>query len=108
VAPPAPPAPPPVAPPAPPLVPTGSVAVAGKAEAGRTVTASWTGADPAITTYQWLLCDQDGKACQPLAGETNQTYVLKVADLGKTVRVAAVCGTYSSTSRATDQIEQGG
>ena len=107
--PPAPPAPPaPAPPPPPPAGPTGTVAIAGKAVVGRTVTASWTGADPATTTYQWQLCDQDGKACQPLPGETAATYVLKASDLGKTIRVTAVSGTLSSTSRATDQVEQGG
>ena len=43
----------------------------------RTLTATWTGADPATTTYQWQLCDPDGKACQPIPSETNPTYVLK-------------------------------
>ncbi len=107
-APPAPPAPAPAAPPPLPLVPTGAVVITGKAVAGKTLTASWTGADPATTTYQWLLCDKDGKACQPMPGETNATYVPKSADLTLTVRVSTVCGTYTSTSRATDQIEQGG
>jgi hypothetical protein len=89
-------------------VPTGTVAITGSKIAGRTVTAAWAGADPATTTYQWLLCDQDGKACQPIAGETLPTYTLKTTDIGKTIRVSVVSGTYSSTSRATDQIEQGG
>ena len=74
----APPPPAPAAPPPPPPVPPGRSRSAGKAVAGKTLTASWTGADPATTTYQWQLCDQDGKACQPMPGETNATYVLKV------------------------------
>ncbi len=43
-----------------------------------------------------------------MPGETAATYVLKASDLGKTIRVTAVSGTLSSTSRATDQVEQGG
>jgi hypothetical protein len=111
-APPVPPAPPPPpgppAPPPPPTAPTGTVAITGGNIAGRTVTAAWAGADPAATTYQWDLCDRDGHACQPIANETNQAYTLKTSDIGKTIRVRVVSGTYSSTSRTTDQIEQGG
>jgi hypothetical protein len=107
--PPAPPPPPgPPAPPPPPTAPTGTVAITGGNVAGRTVTAAWAGADPAATTYQWDLCDRDGHACQPIPNETGQTYTLKTSDIGKTIRVRVVSGAYSSTSRTTDQIEQGG
>jgi hypothetical protein len=84
------------------------VAITGGNVAGRVATAAWPGADPAATTYQWDLCDRDGHACQPIPNETGQTYTLKTSDIGKTIRVRVVSGTYSSTSRATDQIEQGG
>ena len=100
--------PPPAAPPPPPTTPTGTVALSGGKSIGQTLTAIWAGADPATTTYQWQLCNQDGNACQPIPNETHQTYALRASDLGLTVRVVAVCGTYSSTSRATDQIESRG
>jgi hypothetical protein len=105
-----PPPPPPTTttPPPPPTVPTGSVAITGGKIAGTTVTATWAGADPAATTYQWQLCDHDGNACQPMPDEVAQHYALKMTDIGKTIRVSAVSGSYSSTSRATDQIERGG
>ena len=103
-APPAPPAPPV----APPVAPTARVAITGGTNQGQTLTATWAGADPAATTYQWQLCDKDGHACQPIAGETGPTYVLKATDVGLTLRVVAVVAGTSSTSRATDQIETGG
>ena len=99
--------PPPAAPPPAPT-PTGAVALIGGKSIGQTLTARWTGADPTATTYQWQLCNPDGNACQPIPNETNQTYVLRASDLGLTIRVLAVSGAYSSTSRATDQIESGG
>jgi Ni/Co efflux regulator RcnB len=104
--PPAPPAPP--APPPPPATtPTGLVAITGRPIAGQTLSAAWAGADPAGTTYQWELCDPDGNNCQPLPAETNPTYLLKTSDIRNTIRVLAVYQSYSSTSRATDQIESG-
>jgi hypothetical protein len=84
------------------------VAITGSKNQGQTLTATWSGADPTATTYQWQLCDGDGQACQPIAGETSPTYTLKPTDVGLTIRVVAVCAGTSSTSRATDQIETGG
>jgi hypothetical protein len=98
----------PPAPPPPPSGPTGRVAIAGSKTQGQTLTATWTGADPASTAYQWQLCDRDGQACQPIAGETSQTYTVKTTDVGLTLRVVAVSAGVTSTSRATDQIETGG
>ncbi len=94
--------------PTPPTTPTATATITGGHVAGGIVTATWAGADPAASTYQWQLCDQDGGACQPILNETAQIYTLKASDIGKTIRVSVVSGTSSSLSRATDQIERGG
>src|SRR5581483_4552776 len=64
--------------------------VNGLAGQGQTLTAttgSWTGS-PTSYRYQWQRCDSGGAACQAIAGQTGQTYLLAQPDVGQTIRVA--------------------
>lgn len=47
---------------------------------------TWTH-EPTSFTYQWLRCTGEGKACAPIAGATEQTYVPLLGDVGKTLAV---------------------
>jgi hypothetical protein len=66
-------------------------ALTGTSSRARTLTASpgtWTGAPTIAFTYQWLRCQaSDTSDCEEINGETDQTYVLTAADVGKRIRV---------------------
>ncbi len=75
------------------VVPT----IAGTTTAGQTLTAdagTWTGTPTPTFTYQWRRCDAAGNSCADIVSATASTYVLAVADIGATIRVA-VTGTNS-------------
>jgi hypothetical protein len=76
--------------------------IAGNATVGETLTAaagSWVGDQPITFSYAWLQCDAAGNACNPIAGETQSTYKVARAVVGKTIRVK-VTGTNSRGSAA--------
>jgi hypothetical protein len=50
--------------------------------------ATWS-ATPTTSTYAWLRCNANGRACAPIAGQTQATYTLTADDTGHTL-VAAV------------------
>ena len=60
-----------------PLAPT----ISGTAQVGQTLTASAQLPSGVSFTYQWLANDAE------IAGETSKTYVVRVADVGKTIKV---------------------
>jgi hypothetical protein len=47
---------------------------------------SWTGSDPIAYTYQWQRCDSSGANCTDIGSATNDTYTLRAADIGSTVK----------------------
>jgi hypothetical protein len=82
--------------------------ISGTAQEGKTLTAtqgSWQGDQPQTYTYQWRQCDQSGGACVNITGATGQTYVVRTADIGHTLRVIVTAhnslGNASSTSTPT-------
>src|SRR5262249_34212505 len=67
--------------------------ISGTASTGSTVTANqgtWTGSAPISYQYQWQVCDDKGNACHDITGATAQTYVIKDADKGNTLRVEVI------------------
>jgi hypothetical protein len=79
--------------------------IAGTARDGEKLTAaagSWSGANTIKYAYRWMRCDQGGSACASISGATAQEYVLKVDDVGHTLRVVVTAtnavGQESATS----------
>jgi len=71
--------------------------ITGTTTVGQTLTAdagTWTGTPTPTFTYQWRRCDAAGNSCADIVSATTSTYVLAVADIGATLRVA-VTGTNS-------------
>ena len=72
---------------------TGTPAISGTAEAGRTLTASTSGIADAngLTgvsfSYQWIREDANGMNQEDIDGATSSTYTLATADIGKRIRV---------------------
>src|SRR5207237_6485229 len=63
--------------------------VAGRAEAGQTLTADqggWSGDPPISYAYQWRRCDGSGTACADIAGATGAAYPPAAEDVGTTLR----------------------
>jgi len=64
--------------------------VSGTPQPGEELTAttgSWTGGSMTFT-YQWQRCDTSGAACVDVTGASGQTYGVRAADVGHTLRVA--------------------
>ena len=83
------------------LAATAQTGLAGDAAVGTALTAqapTWS-ATPTATTYAWLRCNTNGRACAAIAGQTSGSYTLTAADVDHTI-VAAVTGT-SGASKVT-------
>jgi hypothetical protein len=79
---------------------TTSPVLNGAAKTGQTLNVSngtWTGA-PTNYTYKWQRCT--GTTCTTIAGETNNTYVVRAADVGHKVRAVVVAENADGTSTA--------
>lgn len=64
--------------------------IQGEAREGKTLTATrgeWGGKTPMRFAYQWRRCGRDGTGCANIAGQTNPTYVVRSADVDRTIRV---------------------
>jgi hypothetical protein len=75
-------------------------ALAGAPVVGRALTVTggtWIGV-ASSTTYAWLRCNANGRACATIAGAATAAYTVAGADVGH-VLVAAVTGTTGSTKR---------
>ena len=86
--------------------------VSGSAIVGSELTGapgSWVGDSPITYSYQWLRCDKDGNACNPIAGKTSAKYTLVDSDQGRTVRLRVVArnsrGNADAFSSATDVVQ---
>jgi len=75
-------------------------------------TGSWTGDTPISFAFEWRRCDSAGANCAAIAGATNTTYVLQIADVGSRIRVLVTAsntdGTASALSDATAVVTTGG
>jgi hypothetical protein len=89
--------------------------ISGTARVGETLTVSrgtWTGGVTAYA-YQWQHCDELGNACTDVAGATSQTYNVRSADVGGTLRAVvtarnAAGRTSVNTDRSAVVTEAGG
>ena len=80
--------------------------ISGTAEVGETVVASsgsWSGGRPLSFSYQWGRCASDGRACSAIFGATGTTYVVGVADDGRTLRVRVTAQNTSGSATATSR-----
>ena len=85
---------------------TAEPTISGRAEQGRTLSASrgsWSGTEPISFAYQWVRCGADGGRpdggdCAIVSGATNRDYRLGSADVGFRMRVR-VTATNSDGSR---------
>jgi hypothetical protein len=74
---------------------TGEPAISGRAEQGRTLSATrgaWTGSNPITYAYRWARCGRDGgrpdaSNCGLIIGATSSKYQLTAADVGSRIRV---------------------
>src|SRR4051794_16976650 len=89
--------------------------ISGGTTTGSTVTANpgtWTGSAPITYQYQWQICNDKGAACHDITGATAQTYAIKDADQGNTLRVRVIAsnadGSKSATSPSSAGIASGG
>ena len=65
--------------------------ITGKAVTGQLLFADpgkYSGGIPSRFAYQWQRCNASGANCVNIAGETKQTYTVRAADVGFTIRVA--------------------
>jgi hypothetical protein len=91
-----------VAPAASTLAATAQPVLAGDPIVGTAITVQNPGwsAVPATTTYAWLRCNANGRACAAIAGQTGASYTLAAADVGHTV-VAAATASVGGTVKQT-------
>lgn len=69
------------------LAPPAIVGTARDEETLTATTGSWRGTPTIAYSYEWRRCGATGDSCTPIAGETQQQYVLSSADADATVRV---------------------
>ncbi|MGH3132249.1 MAG: hypothetical protein ACRDNY_00640 [Gaiellaceae bacterium] len=94
---------------------TAAPTISGVPAKGETLTASpgtWTGTPPITFTYAWLRCDDNGASCDPVAGASDQTYVLGSGDVGNRIRVRVTASNSDGTapdvlSDATAEVTEG-
>ncbi len=82
------------------LVTTAQTGLAGDAAVGTALTAqapTWS-ATPSASSYAWLRCNTNGRACTPIAGPMTGSYTLTTADVGHTI-VASVTGTVGTAKQ---------
>lgn len=57
---------------------------------------TWSGNPPPTFLYQWRRCDAAGAACADVSGQNGSVYLLKSADVGRTLRLRVIA--YNSSS----------
>jgi hypothetical protein len=67
--------------------------ISGKAQVGEALAVkpgAFNGGIPRKFTFQWQRCDQSGANCVNISGATSESYGVRTADVGKTLRVQVV------------------
>ena len=89
--------------------------ISGTAQQSQTLTANngtWTGTAPITYRYQWLRCNRNGNGCSDISGATERTYLVRAADVDRTVRVRVTAtnndGSASATSAPTAVVTRSG
>jgi multidrug efflux pump subunit AcrA (membrane-fusion protein) len=78
--------------------------ISGTAQQSQTLTANngtWTGTAPISYRYQWLRCNSSGNGCSDIGGATERTYLVRAADVNRTVRVRVTATNSDGSSSAT-------
>jgi PASTA domain len=63
-------------------------------------TGSWRGTVPISYAYRWQKCDKAGANCADIPGETDATYVVRLADGGSTLRVVVAASNSAGAATA--------
>ena len=78
-------------------------AIGGIAQHGEVLSAttgSWRGSAPISYAYRWQRCDKAAENCADIPGETEDVYVVRLADGGSTVRVVVTASNSAGTASA--------
>jgi hypothetical protein len=78
--------------------------VSGTPQVGKDLTTTngtWSGTTPLSFSHQWRRCDETGGSCADISGATNNTYTLKSADGGNTLRVVITAKNADGSDDAT-------
>ena len=85
--------------------------ISGTAVVGSRLTANrgeWVGNTPITYAFQWLRCNTAGQDCAEISRATDNTYVVAVADLNRTIRVRVTArndaGSRSALSNPTARV----
>ncbi|HUZ82535.1 MAG TPA: hypothetical protein VMU73_09840, partial [Gaiellaceae bacterium] len=85
--------------------------ISGTAQVGQTLTASsgtWSSSTTITYAYQWRRCDALGNGCANIGGADSSSYLVRNADVGKTLRVHVTAknadGSATSTSNQTNVV----
>jgi hypothetical protein len=78
--------------------------ISGTAEVGQTLNAdrgTWSGTPPITYAYRWRRCNAGGNNCSNIGGATDNSYLVKPADLGHTLRVRVTASNNDGNETAT-------
>ena len=88
---------------------SGTAAVGSRLQANR---GEWAGDEPITYSFIWLRCNASGDNCSEIQGETDNEYVVRDADSGRTIRVRVIArndrGSSSAISNQTAVVGGGG
>jgi hypothetical protein len=86
---------------------TAEPSISGSAVVGRVLNANrgqWGGDAPITYSFVWLRCSSKGDNCSEVQGETNNQYVVRDSDTGRTIRVRVIArNDRGSTSAISNQ-----
>jgi hypothetical protein len=80
--------------------------IQGEAREGQTLTATrgeWGSRTPITYAFQWRRCRADGTNCAAIAGQTGNTYIVRTADVDRTIRVRVRATNANGSSAAVSQ-----
>ena len=84
---------------------TVTVAAANELRPGMRLTLPATYHSYRVTRFRWLRCDRQGASCRRIAGATRRVYVVRMADIGHTLRARVTWrGNASATTTPTPQV----